>query len=306
MAVRMARNPREDLHLLSTTGSFLHLQEIAFLLKEKYSDPVDLCRVQNISFRPQEIDSVALSILQPASVFNIKPIRTLADGNCLFNAASMALSGSTKLATELRLRAAIELILNSDYYANHPIVTNANVPLKFQKRKNSSECRTYDVEAVFMAAIFSSDACTLLDKHGFRSALEQEIKNTLRLGCFSGILQIMGLSSAIGCQIKMVYPDERHTMYPLLNGMYSPRMPIEKEENENCRNKTINIMWTCLQGWADRLKEFNVNHVALLTNVSEQYHCMGHSFQKKFRKKSWKKNYSEETFHSNNCSKTKT
>lgn len=71
MAVRMARNPREDLHLLSTTGSFLHLQEIAFLLKEKYSDPVDLCRVQNISFRPQEIDSVALSILQPASVFNI-------------------------------------------------------------------------------------------------------------------------------------------------------------------------------------------------------------------------------------------
>ena len=234
---------------------------------------MDLCRVQNIAFHPHQIDSVALSILQPASAINIKLIRTLADGNCLFNAASMALSGSVKLAAEVRLHAAIELILNSEYYGNHPIVTNANIPLKFQKRENANESRTYDAEAIFTTAVFSSKACTVLNKHGFRSALEHEIRNTLHLGCFSGILQIMRLSSAIGCQIKMVYPDERHTMHPLLNGIYSPRMPVEKQKEENYRieSKTISIMWTFLQGWADRLKEFNVNHFVLLTNVSEHH-----------------------------------
>lgn len=269
MAVPMViRNPCEDLHVLSTTRSFLHLQETAFLIKEKYNDPVDLHQIQKITFRPQEIDSVAVSILQGASVPDLKPVRTLADGNCLFNAASMALCGSSKLANELRLRTAIELVLNLDYYSKHPMVTNAKVSLKFNKKGSCSESRYYDAEAVFLAAIFSSEACTLINKHGFRCALEQEIKNTFRLGCFSGLLQIMGLSSAVGCQIKMVYPDKRHTMYPLLNGMYNPRIIVDKEAFERPR---INIMWSCLQGWPDRTKEFNVNHFVLLTNISEDY-----------------------------------
>ena len=45
-----------------------------------------------------------------------KPVSVSGNGNCLFNAVSMSIYGNESLATELRVRVAIELSLNSSFY----------------------------------------------------------------------------------------------------------------------------------------------------------------------------------------------
>ena len=52
--------------------------------------------------------------------------RTSADGNCLYNACSLALSGDEILAVYLRCLTSIELSRNPDYYASHPILHELN------------------------------------------------------------------------------------------------------------------------------------------------------------------------------------
>ncbi len=262
----MARNPVEDLGYLYRARSFSHLQEIAVLLKSFYPDPVDLSGIEKVTFYSKNIDRVALSILKRENLDcqTTKPITTLGDGNCLFNAASMALCGSAKLASELRLRTAIELILHIDFYANHPHVANAAIPVCNSRHKNEN----YTVEGMYFATVFSSEAATLLVKHGFRSALELEIKTTTRLGNFSGLTQIMGLSSAMGCKISMVYPDKCHSMLPLLAGTYNPRQLTLSATTTLC------LMWTDMGGWPDRSKIFKVNHFVLMATVNEEWHVI--------------------------------
>ena len=63
----------------------------------------------------------------------------------------------------------------------------------------------------------------------------------------------MGLASAIGCEVHMVYPDVRHIMLSLLNGIYPPR------EYKNGVPRSILIMWSSLSGWPDRDKQFTVD-----------------------------------------------
>ena len=48
------------------------------------------------------------------------PVQVKADGNCLYNAGSVSLTGDEKLSTTLRLLTAAELYLHSDFYASHP------------------------------------------------------------------------------------------------------------------------------------------------------------------------------------------
>ena len=79
--------------------------------------------------------------------------------------------------------------------------------------------------------------------------------STARCGSFSTLLQIMGLASAIECQIHLIYPDTRHRMLGLLNGIYHPRNVCA----EGTQDSMI-IMWTNICGWPDRLKGLRVNH----------------------------------------------
>ena len=48
--------------------------------------------------------------------------RTTADGNCMFNACSLALIGDESLASCLRPLTSIELYLNAEYYSTHPYI----------------------------------------------------------------------------------------------------------------------------------------------------------------------------------------
>ena len=62
--------------------------------------------------------------------------RTSADGNCLYNACSLALAGDESLAACLRCLISIELSRNPDYYASHPILHELTKNNAFQNPDN--------------------------------------------------------------------------------------------------------------------------------------------------------------------------
>lgn len=49
-----------------------------------------------------------------------KAVKTTGNGDCLYNAVSLALVGNESYAMLLRLLVALELALNVDFYAQHP------------------------------------------------------------------------------------------------------------------------------------------------------------------------------------------
>ena len=106
------QNAAKDLGHLFRARSFSHLKEIAATLEQEHLELIDLSSVEEVFFREESVDTIALSILKRENLDTqtIKPILTLGDGNSLFNAASMAICGSAKLATELRLSTTLELI----------------------------------------------------------------------------------------------------------------------------------------------------------------------------------------------------
>ena len=118
------------------------------------------------------IDNTAVTVLPKGDTKDgIAPIYITEDGNCLFNAISLAICQSENLADELRLRAALELLTNPDFYGSHPVITSMLIPT--QKGK------TWSKEAIYDAVIFCNRAADIHAKEGFQQALEQEICNTL-------------------------------------------------------------------------------------------------------------------------------
>ena len=80
-----------DLYRLSSQTNFKDLVDVAESMKFRYS-PLNINDVHQ-TFSQARIDKVAESLVPIRCIHkNAKPILTKGDGNCLFNAASLALS----------------------------------------------------------------------------------------------------------------------------------------------------------------------------------------------------------------------
>ena len=253
-----------------SSATFEQTQILAREVRENYSPTLNVNDVLNVTVSRSLIDMTALSVLdaQDTLTFNGKmPVRTTPDGNCLFNAVSRAIFGNENMATELRLRTALELSLNPDYYRAHPIVSE--LKLKTASGKEWPLSGLYDA-VVFRNSNLCAQHTTALeakntDKTSFQQAVEKEICSTFNNYAWSGIMQIMGLASAVRCNIQLLYPDKRHSLFPLLSGTYRPRI-----SSANGQLPTITIMWTNIGGWKDKEKEFQVNHFVPILSVEER------------------------------------
>ena len=114
---------------------------------------------------------------------------------------------------------------------------------------------------IYDAISFSNTAAHVHAGEGFQRVLQHEIYNTLHNRRYSGILQIMGLSSAIGCEVKVVYPNRRHSLLPLLTATNRPRVG----DLQQLPHLTITI--TDASGWTDRSKEFQVKHFVPVVKI---------------------------------------
>lgn len=121
---------------------------------------------------PSMTDTTAMMLLAKENIKeDIRTIKTLGEGNCLFNAASLELCNSNVLSAELRLQTALELLLHADFYGDHPLV--ATLDLRTRSGAKWSKKGIYD------AVIFSNDASKILATKGFQTALQEEICATL-------------------------------------------------------------------------------------------------------------------------------
>lgn len=119
----------------------------------------------------------------------------------------------------------------------------------------------------------------------------------------------MGLASATGCEIKMVYPAKTHSLFSMLNALYQPR-------SGGSPTPRITIMWMNTSGWPDRSKEFKVNNFVVMmkvdpqnnewNNVTRKHHLEGKKKYNSMEKKSCsnqdgKSSFKQNTTRSKEC-----
>lgn len=253
-----AANSLRRLKFLSIDASFEEVQRLAREIKDHYDKCIEVENVGQFLLAVSMVDKTALMVLEKEDrEKDIQPVKTKADGNCLFNPASIAICQTEMLADQLRLRTALELLLNPNFYSSPPVV------MKMQDNLPTMSGSMWSKEGLYDAVIFSNRASSVFATQGFLLAFRAEIYSTLCNSSYSGILQIMGLSSAIGCEIKLVYRDKRHSLYPLLSASYAPRL---------CGSQVpaVTIMWTNTAGWANKSKEFKVNHFVPMLKIDSQ------------------------------------
>ena len=180
------------------------------------------------------------------------PLVSTANGKCLFNAVSIALSGGEALAATLRLLTVSELLGHCEFYAQHPqLVSMAQVS-------------GYSVPALINILLSNEKAEKLYGESGSVSrAIEVLAKETAKLCVYSSQFHIMALASVIKKPIKVVYPDIPSTIRikKALHCVLYPR-------DISAASDLICIMWTrtnisSLHGWQP-------NHFVPLLNKAKR------------------------------------
>ena len=162
-----------------------------------------------------------------------------ANGNCLFNAVSIALSGGEALAATLRLLTVSALLGHCEFYAQHPQLVSM------------AQLSGYSVPALVNILLSSEKAEKLYGETGSVSrAIEALAKETAKKYVYPSQFHIMALASVIQKPIKVVYLDIPTTMRikKALHCVLYPR------EISDCQSDLICIMWTrtsisSLHGW---------------------------------------------------------
>ena len=85
--------------------------EVIFLRKESLTVTVP---PTTVSFNGQSVDVIASRLLGKNWKQSV-PLSVTGDGNCLFNALSVAIFGHEFAATELKVKTCIEMVLNESF-----------------------------------------------------------------------------------------------------------------------------------------------------------------------------------------------
>jgi hypothetical protein len=142
------------------------------------------------------------------------------DGNCLFNAASWHIAGNESIATELRVRTAIEMVDNENLHAH-------------RARSNRFElyCATYE-DSIVACAKPSGD---------------------------SNMFTISALASVLHRPIISLYPRINHIHNPYTDTFNMTLNPIGMKRDLQLIHEPIYIMWT-RSGGGDIDQHWRPNH----------------------------------------------
>ena len=136
--------------------------------------------------------------------------RTSPDGNCLFNAVSLALVGDEMQMSLLHLLVAIELLLNCEFYIRQPRLTLFSSAVH-EEDKLFSLCLTRDSDKVYVNTNKSKEKATWLEALVATKCKEWSIFFTLLRylrflpGPFSLQIPIVKLGYLTSCVLKYVH-----------------------------------------------------------------------------------------------------
>ena len=214
---------------------FFHLQ--AMLASCKDADavrkviPSDMHRFA-LDFQTPEtgsdykVDAMSLKILSSYKEPDLLPISIYGDGNCLPRSISAALTNDeTFLHVEIRVRIAIEMMQNMEYYLNDATMASPDSrPGVVQRYATYSQF--YQPEhALIMAEI--------------RLIFEKEAMEIVGNGIYCGIWQIHAAASVMGRSIRSIYPGRGPPKRDLDRKTIQAGLPSKNDDNP-----PVIIMWT--------------------------------------------------------------
>ena len=119
----------------------------------------------------------------------------MANGNCLYNACSIALTGNDhRISGILRCLTSIELYEHALYYANHPVIKLQYENGAFTSLKNA------------FAMCLSDTALSVFEKYDNTAAVIEEAKHNAHNYEFSSMMCMFALTTVIDCTIQSYYP----------------------------------------------------------------------------------------------------
>ncbi len=143
--------------------------------------------------------------------------RTTGNGNCLFNACSIALIGNEPQASCLRCLTSIELCQNLEFYAFHPLIKEQNDKGAFHNLNNA------------FAMTISDAALEAFAEKQHNKAVLSEALNIAKDFTYSSFLCVLALASVIRQPIEAYYPvnsiSHRKCTEIMFNATIIPRIP---------------------------------------------------------------------------------
>ena len=169
-----------------------------------------------------------------------------ADNNCLYNAASLFLTGNESIALSLRLLTSIELFCHGHFYTS----------------KLKSIVESLDICSNKLALLKSAFHFTSVD-HVNKDSIESAFQSEAALNCshsqYASLVCVMALSSVIGTEIESIYsPKCNVNLDKLFSRTFSPRV-------DNKLGKSMTLLWSTTSDVSNYNKP---NHFVLCTDVT--------------------------------------
>lgn len=194
--------------------------------------------------------------LQPEE--HLMAVKTTGNGDCLYNAMSLAMDGTESNASLLRLLVALELLLNVDYYIHHPRLTSFSNTDSHHPDTLFSLCLTTDSDQVFQ------------DKSRSREeAIWSEARVASKSYEWSGFFHVAALSSVLCRPIFSAYPHCNTWIRDFLHCEIGPRNPTLLS------SKPLFLLWSREGNLDNRAGAwFSPNHfVPLYRTVEKKQIC---------------------------------
>ena len=165
--------------------------------------------------------------------------------NCQFPVST----GDQTLHVELRFLVALELFLNTEFYADHPKFPEVKQKLGFK------------MDTVYSSALCDMAYDALMTTKSIQTAVQVEAAYTCNLCQFATLLQMSALPSVFKRPIISIYPDANPHIREAFHTMIHPR---------ECKyTKPVCIMWS-RDAALDIVNPFSPNHFVLLLKTSNK------------------------------------
>ncbi|MEW8547997.1 MAG: hypothetical protein AB2693_31215 [Candidatus Thiodiazotropha sp.] len=189
----------------STKSDLLNQAKSEFKLLQTYDVKVPV--QDKILHSKTQVDQNSVQILNmfhPVMNTDVYPLQTVGDGNCLYRAASLALTGSQEYHTLLRLKTAIEVIQNRQSY---------DTKKKHNDFLNGTRIVTSDYQKL--------------------------VKDVVTKNTYAEMAHMYALSASLGFGIHSYYPPQLNSE---LSSAFTRDVYGRKiEPGSNCK---LSVMWT--------------------------------------------------------------
>ena len=203
---------------LKKSNSEGDLMEFANALEKKYVSQTLFVRSlegnAHVGFEEDKLGSALVpdDLPLPDTQHIFKAIKTSGNGDCLFNAASLALVGNESYATLLRLLVALELVLNVDFYAQHP---------KFSYFRSGGR----HPNTVFSLCLTNAANNVFQDSYQNKTLpIRAEARTASTPREWSGYFHVAALSTVLARPVFSMYPNCQSWIRDFVHGIVYPRM----------------------------------------------------------------------------------